>query len=67
MPLNKETKRNQDGTISSLNDKPLQLVDRFIDFGSNISSTESGVKIHVVKVLTAIQSLSTIWKSDISD
>ena len=32
---------NQDGAISSLDGKSLKLVDQFIYFGSNISSTES--------------------------
>ena len=33
--------------ISSLNGKHLKLVDPFMYFGSNISFTESNVKIHV--------------------
>ena len=38
---------NQDGTISSLNGKPLKLEDKFIYLYSNSSSTESGVTIHI--------------------
>ena len=38
----------QDGSISSLNGKPLKLVDQFIYLNSNISSTENNVKIHIV-------------------
>ena len=52
-------------TIST-SDKSLKLVDKFIYFGSNISSTESDVNIYLAKVWTAINRLSTIWKSDLS-
>ena len=34
------------GTVSSLNDKPLKLLDEFIYLGSNISSTEREIDIH---------------------
>ena len=40
---------NQDGAISSSNEKPLKSTDQFIYLGSNISSTESDVNIHVSK------------------
>ena len=40
---------NHVGTISSLNGKSLKLVDQFIYLGSNISSTESDVDIHIGK------------------
>ena len=35
--------------------------------GSNISSTESDVKIHIGKARTAIERLPTIWKYDLFD
>ena len=57
---------NQDGTISSLNEKPLKLIDPFTYFGSNISSTESDLNIHIGKAGTWIDRLMKIWKSDIS-
>ena len=57
----------QDGPISSLKSNPLKLVNQFILLGSNISSTESDVNIHVEKVCTSIDRLSTKWKSDPSD
>ena len=41
---------NQEGVISSLNDKSLKLVDQLIYLSSNISSTESDVNIHIGKV-----------------
>ena len=37
---------NQDGAISSLNNKPLKLVDQFIYLSSNISSTENYANIY---------------------
>ena len=40
----------QDEAISTLNGKPLKLVDQFIYLGSNISFTESIVNIHLGKV-----------------
>ena len=58
---------NQDGAISSLNDKPVKLVDKFTYLSSNISSTESDITKWTDKVWTAIDSLSTNWKSDISN
>ena len=58
---------NQDGTISSLNGKTLRLVNQLIYLSSNISSTESNVKICISKIWTGINSLLTIWKSDLSD
>ena len=45
---------NQDDNISSLNGKPLKLVDKITYLGSNISSTESNVNIHIAKGLPAI-------------
>ena len=35
--------------------------------GSNISSTESSVSIHIGKAWIAIDRLSTIWKSELFD
>ena len=49
---------NQDSAISSLNGKPLKLVDQFLLLGSNISSTESYI-ICIGKAWTAIEKLTT--------
>ena len=38
---------NQDDTVSTLNGKPLLLVDHFIYLDSNISSTESTIYIRM--------------------
>ena len=58
---------NPDGSISSLNGKALKLAVMFIYLGSNISSTESDVKIPISKALTVIDRLTTIWKFDLFD
>ena len=57
----------QDGAISSLNGKPLKLIDQFRYFGSNISARESDVNVDIGKALTASDSLSIIWKFYPSD
>ena len=57
----------QDGDISTLNAKLLKSVDYFTYLGSNISSTESIVNICRGKALTAVDWLSTIWKSNPSN
>ena len=45
----------------------MKLEHQFTHLGSNISSTESNVNIHIGKAWTAIHRLSTIEKSDLSD
>ena len=40
---------NQDGGISSLDSKPLKLVDQFIYLSSNISSTERNINMCIAK------------------
>ena len=54
---------NQGGAISSLNGKPLKLVDQYV--GSYISSPESDVNTRIGKILSAIDRLMTIQKSDL--
>ena len=55
----------QEGDISTLNAKPLKLVDQFTYLGINISSTEKNVNIRIEKSQTVIDQLSIIWKSDL--
>ena len=55
------------GDISTLNDTSLKLVYKFTYLSSSVSSTESDINMHLVKARTAIDSLSIIWKSDLSD
>ena len=52
------------GALSTQSGKPLKLVDQFIYLGSNISSTESDVKISLTKAWNAIDMLAIICKSD---
>ena len=53
----------QNSAIFTLNDKHLKLEDHFSYLGSNISSTEIDISIHIVKALTAMDRPSAIWKS----
>ena len=57
----------QEGVISTRSSKPLKLVNQLTYLDSNISSTESVVLIYQVKVWTAIDWFSIIWKFDLSD
>ena len=58
---------NQTGDISTLNDSPLKLVDKFTYLGSSISSTETDINTRLAKACAAIDRLSVIWKSDLAD
>ena len=58
---------NQEGTISTLNGGHLKLIDKFTYLGCSISSTERDVNMCLAKAWTAIDWLSIIWKSDLSD
>ena len=58
---------NQRGDISTLKDGPLKLVDKFTYLGSSISSTENDINMWLTKAWTAIDRLSVIWKSDLTN
>ena len=58
---------NQKGDISTLNDGSLKLVDKLINLGRSISSTENDISERLAKAWTAIDRLSIIWKSNLSD
>ena len=58
---------NQTGDISTLDGTPLKLVDRFTYLGSSVSSTEKDIDTRLTKAWTAIDRLSIIWKSDLTD
>ena len=58
---------NQSDDISTLNGDFLKLVDKFTYLGSSVSSTENDINIWLVKAWTAIDILSFIWESDLSD
>ena len=57
---------NQRGDISTLNNGPLKLMDKFTYFGSSLSSTENDINTRLAKAWTAIDKLSVIWKSDLT-
>ena len=58
---------NQTGNISTLNGSSLKLVDKFTYLGSSVSSTEKDIDTRLAKAWTAINRLSVIWKSDLTD
>ena len=58
---------NQTGDISTLDRTPLKLVDKFTYLGSSVSSTEKDIDTQLTKAWTAIDKLSIIWKSDLTD
>ena len=58
---------NQTGDISTLDGTPLKLVDKFTYLGSSVSSTKKDINTRLTKAWTAINRLSIIWKSDLTD
>ena len=58
---------NQTGDISTLDGSSLKLVDKFTYLGSSVSSTEKDINMRLTKAWTAIDKLSIIWKSDLTD
>ena len=58
---------NQTGDISTLDGTSLKLVDKFTYQGSSVSSTEKDIETRLTKAWTAIDKLSIIWKSDLTD
>ena len=55
------------GDISTLDGAPLKLVDKFTYLGSSVASTEKDIDMRLTKAWTAINRLSIIWKSDLTD
>ena len=60
---------NQTGDISTLDGKknPLKLVDKFTYLGSSVASPEKDIDTRLTKAWTAINRLSIISKSDLTD
>ena len=58
---------HQTGDITTLDGTPLKLVDKFTYLGSSVSSTEKDIDTRLTKAWTAIDKLSIIWKSDLTD
>ena len=55
------------GDISTQDGTSLKLVDKFTYLGSSVSSTEKDIDTRLTKAWTAIDKLSIIWKSDLTD
>ena len=58
---------NQAGGISTLGGCSLKLVDKFTNLGSSVSSTEKDIDTWLTKAWTAIDWLSVIRKSELTD
>ncbi len=58
---------NQTGDISTQDGTSLKLVDKFNYLGSSFSSTEKDIDTQLMKAWTAVDKLSIIWKSDLTD
>ena len=58
---------NQKGDISTLDETSLKLVDKFTYLGSSVSSTEKDIDTRLTKAWAAIDRLSIIWKSNLTD
>ena len=58
---------NQTGEISTLDRTSLKLVNKFTYQGCSVSSTKKDMDTRLTKAWTAIDRLSIIWKSDLTD
>ena len=58
---------NQTADITILDGATLKLVDKFTYQGSSVSSTEKDIDTRLTKAWTAINTLSIIWKPDLTD
>ena len=58
---------NQTGDISTLDGSSVKLVDKFTYLGNSVSSTEKDIDTRLTKAWTAIDMLSLIWESDLTD
>ena len=58
---------NQTSVISILEGTSLKLVDKFTYLGSSVSSTEKDIDTRLTNVWTAIDKLSIVWKSNLTD
>ena len=58
---------NQTGDISTIDGTSMILVDKFTYLGRSVSSAEKDIDTRLTKAWTAIDRLSIIWKSDLTD
>ena len=59
--------QNQTRDIYTLKGGSLKLVEKFHYLGSSVSSTENDINTRLAKTWSAIDRLSILWKSDLSD
>ena len=64
---NKYMSFNETCDISTLEGSSLKLGDKFTYLGSSVSATEKDIDTRLTKAWTAIDKLSIIWKSDLTD
>ena len=55
------------GNISTLNGSSLKVVDKFTYLENSVSSTETDIDTRQAKAWTPFNTLSVIWKSDLTD
>ena len=53
--------------MSTLKGSSLKLLDKFTEFGSNVSPTQNDINTRLAKAWTANDRLSVIWQSDLTD
>ena len=58
---------NQIGDVSTQNGNSLKLVDQFTYLGDRVLSTDTDISRRLAKAWRAIDRLSFIWKSDLTD
>ena len=58
---------HQTGDISPLDGSSLKLVEKFTYVGSSVSSTQKDIDARLTNAWTAIDKLSIIWKSELTD
>ena len=58
---------NQADDICALDRTSLKLVDKFTYLESSVTSTEKDIDTRLTKAWTAVDKLSIIWKSDLTD
>ena len=59
--------QNQTRDLSTLTDSSLKLADKFNYLGSSVKSTENDINAWLAKAWSAVDNLSVIWKSDLSN
>ena len=67
MPTKLNICYKQTGNIATLDGASLKLVEKFTYLGSSVSSTEKDIDTRLTKAWTSIDTVSIIWKSDLTD